>query len=130
MIGDDGQCLHGRARQFALLDGRAFHQERQVGRRAEHPFVGDTDQIDAALLVECLQVFDHRAHVGARRQSGGQRVDVERFGGGKQKRLGHADKFGMVGRVGGERHDCRGFTIPVFGARFVRVVVTLFGVIT
>ena len=76
----------------------AGEQPGQIAGGAERPFARDPHEIDAAAGVEALQFGHHRGDLGARRQPGGDRRLVERFGGGEDQGLGDAQRLGIAGR--------------------------------
>jgi hypothetical protein len=87
VVGNDGQCLHGRARGFAHHRPLDLHEWRQVGRGSQCPAVADLDQIDAAIGVERGQLGEQFLGIGLIGQMAPNLIEAERFGGGEEKRL-------------------------------------------
>jgi len=97
VIGDDRQGLDAGARQAALLGGLLAEQEGKIGGRTKRPFSRYTDEVYAAMFITCLKLGEQRSEIGAVRQTGRQRILVQRFGGGEEQGFEHAQVLHGVG---------------------------------
>src|SRR5215831_3470047 len=68
MVGDDGQRLHGRLRQSALLDSVALQEVGEILCRAKCPLSRHLDEVDAAACVKALELLKQGGDVIVRPQ--------------------------------------------------------------
>ena len=90
MVGDDGQCLDGDARELAADRRLGPQMGRQVGRGADRPAAVAAKQVDAAIGIERRELGHQRLDVGVLRQLGGDGSRINRLRGGEQDGLDEA----------------------------------------